>query len=61
MKLGLRLPKIHVLPLVIATAFFMYGLDTTIIATALPSIAQTFHTSPVRLSITVTFCSCETR
>lgn len=32
----------------------MYGLDTTIVATALPRIALTFHTSPVRLSITVT-------
>ncbi|MDR3521798.1 MAG: MFS transporter [Acidocella sp.] len=42
------------LPFVIACAFFMYGLDTTIVATALPRIALTFHTSPVRLSTAVT-------
>lgn len=41
-------------PFVIACAFFMYGVDTTIVATALPRIALTFHTSPVRLSIAVT-------
>ncbi|MGB9153001.1 MAG: MFS transporter [Alphaproteobacteria bacterium] len=44
----------RVIPFVISFAFFMYGLDTTIVATALPRIALTFHTSPVRLSIAVT-------
>jgi EmrB/QacA subfamily drug resistance transporter len=32
----------------------MYGLDTTIVATALPSIARTFDASPVSLSVAIT-------
>ena len=40
--------------LIIACAFFMHSLDSTIVATALPRIAETFHTSPVRLSIAIT-------
>jgi EmrB/QacA subfamily drug resistance transporter len=54
MMLVPRLSRPQVLSLVIASAFFMYGLDTTIVATALPSIARTFHTNPVRLSIAIT-------
>ena len=43
-----------VVPLIIACALFMQNLDTSIINTALPSIAQSFNDSPVRLSLAVT-------
>jgi EmrB/QacA subfamily drug resistance transporter len=41
-------------PLIVACALFMQNLDTSIINTALPSIAVSFHDSPVRLSLAVT-------
>jgi EmrB/QacA subfamily drug resistance transporter len=41
-------------PLIVACALFMQNLDTSIINTALPSIAISFHDSPVRLSLAVT-------
>jgi EmrB/QacA subfamily drug resistance transporter len=43
-----------VVPLIVACALFMQNLDTTIINTALPSIAQSFGESPVRLSLAIT-------
>jgi EmrB/QacA subfamily drug resistance transporter len=43
-----------VVPLIVACALFMQNLDTTIINTALPSIAQSFGENPVRLSLAVT-------
>ena len=43
-----------VVPLIVACALFMQNLDTSIINTALPSIAISFHDSPVRLSMAVT-------
>jgi len=43
-----------VVPLIVACALFMQNLDTSIINTALPSIALSFHDSPVRLSLAVT-------
>ncbi|WP_250475659.1 DHA2 family efflux MFS transporter permease subunit [Caballeronia sp. GAFFF1] len=39
------------LPYVVAATFFMEYLDTTIIATALPQMASSFHTSPNALSL----------
>ena len=41
-------------PLIVACALFMQNLDTSIINTALPSIAVSFHDSPVKLSMAVT-------
>jgi EmrB/QacA subfamily drug resistance transporter len=41
-------------PLIVACALFMQNLDTSIINTALPSIAISFHDNPVRLSLAVT-------
>jgi EmrB/QacA subfamily drug resistance transporter len=41
-------------PLIVACALFMENLDSTIIATALPDMAATFGTSPVRLNIAMT-------
>jgi EmrB/QacA subfamily drug resistance transporter len=43
-----------VVPLIVACALFMQNLDTSIINTALPSIAVSFGDSPVRLSLAVT-------
>lgn len=43
-----------VVPLIVACALFMQNLDTTIINTALPSIARSFGENPVRLSLAVT-------
>src|ERR1700735_1144607 len=43
-----------VVPLIVAGALFMQNLDTSIINTALPSIAVSFHDSPVKLSMAVT-------
>ena len=41
-------------PLIIAAALFMENLDSTIIATALPSIATSLGESPLRLSLAIT-------
>ena len=40
--------------LIVAGAFFMEQLDATIIVTALPQMAQTFHLNPARMSLGVT-------
>ena len=40
--------------LIVASAFFMQGLDSTIVATALPQIAASFQEDPVRLSGAIT-------
>ncbi len=41
----------HHLALLVAATFFMEYLDTTVIATALPQMARSFHTGPNELSI----------
>src|SRR5271156_5433412 len=38
----------------VAAAFFMENLDGSIIATALPQMAQSFHIRPVELSVGIT-------
>ena len=38
------------LAVLVAGTFYMEFLDATVIATALPQMAQTFHTSPITLS-----------
>jgi EmrB/QacA subfamily drug resistance transporter len=40
--------------LIVACAFFMENLDGTIIVTALPQMAQSFHVDPARMSLGVT-------
>ena len=44
----------RVLPLVIATALFMENMDSSIIATSLPAMAQDLATSPVALKLAFT-------
>jgi len=40
--------------LIVACAMFMQNLDSTIIATALPTIARSLHESPLRLNVAIT-------
>ena len=47
-------PKLNIIWLIVAAAFFMETLDGTVIATALPQMAATFGTNPVNLSIGMT-------
>ncbi|HEY0199662.1 MAG TPA: MFS transporter [Rhodanobacter sp.] len=50
-------PKIggaHLLPLIVACAFFMENLDSTVIVTALPSMARSFARAPVDLNTGIT-------
>jgi EmrB/QacA subfamily drug resistance transporter len=46
--------RLHWLPFIVAATFFMEYLDTTIIATALPQMAQTFKVGPNELSLGMT-------
>ena len=51
----LRAPRRMVMvPLIVACALFMQNLDSTIIATALPSIAASLHEDPIRLNLAIT-------
>jgi EmrB/QacA subfamily drug resistance transporter len=49
-------PRTHqlVISLIVACAMFMQSLDSTIIATALPTIAQSIGESPLRLNVAIT-------
>lgn len=40
--------------LIVASAMFMEQLDGTVLATALPTMAQSFHTAPLRMNIALT-------
>jgi EmrB/QacA subfamily drug resistance transporter len=44
----------RILPLIVATALFMENLDSTVIATSLPRIAQDLGTSPIHLKLALT-------
>ena len=46
-------PK-RILPLIVATAFFMENMDSTVIATSLPAIATDIGTNPLALKLAVT-------
>ncbi|WP_246206476.1 DHA2 family efflux MFS transporter permease subunit [Propylenella binzhouense] len=48
------MPDRILLPLIVACALFMENLDSTILATALPTIAREFGTSPVHLKLALT-------
>lgn len=49
-----RLPNHVLLPLIVACALFMENLDSTVLATSLPAIAQSFGTHPLRLNLAIT-------
>jgi EmrB/QacA subfamily drug resistance transporter len=48
------LPPGRLLPLIIATGLFMENLDSTVLSTALPTIARDFGSSPVHLKLALT-------
>ena len=41
-------------PMIVACALFMQNLDSTIVATALPAIADSLHEQPLRLNLAIT-------
>src|SRR6202171_2156561 len=43
-----------VVSLIVACAMFMQNLDSTVIATALPTIAQSLGETPLRLNVAIT-------
>ncbi len=48
-------PRLRLLiPLVVACGFFMENLDSTILATAIPQIAQSLGENPLRLNVAIT-------
>src|ERR1700757_1995798 len=44
----------RVVPLIVAVALFMENMDSTVIATSLPAIAQALGTNPLALKLAVT-------
>lgn len=46
--------KVPIVPLVVATALFMENMDSTILATALPTIARDIGVDPIALKLAVT-------
>lgn len=46
--------KEHLIPLIVATALFMENMDSTVIATSLPTIAADIGTSPLTLKLAIT-------
>jgi len=48
------LPDRILVPLIVACALFMENLDSTVISTALPTIAHDFGTSPIHLKLALT-------
>ena len=48
------LPPGRLLPLIIATGLFMENLDSTVLSTALPTIAHDFGASPIHLKLALT-------
>lgn len=53
-KLPTSSKALHYLPLLVASAFFMQMLDATILNTAIPTIARSFHSHPLQLHSLVT-------
>src|SRR5256885_13361629 len=47
-------PRPILVPLIVACAMFMQNLDSTVIATALPTIAQSLGETPLQLNVAIT-------
>src|ERR1700730_16155783 len=47
-------PRNVITPLIVACALFMENLDSSIIATALPTISKSLHTDPLHLNLAIT-------
>ena len=48
------MPEQMLVPLIVASALFMQNLDSTVVATALPAIAQDFGANPIHLKLALT-------
>jgi len=46
--------RMRLMAVIIATALFMQNLDSTVIATALPAMARSFHAPPLHMSVALT-------
>jgi EmrB/QacA subfamily drug resistance transporter len=46
--------RMRVTAVIVATALFMQNLDSTVIATALPAMAKSFHAVPLHMSVALT-------
>lgn len=51
MKLRTRFSPVAIIPYVVAGTFFMENLDSTIVVTAIPQIAESFGVAPVNVNI----------
>src|SRR5580698_9362082 len=48
-------PRMRVLiPLIVGCAFFMEGLDSTVLAVSIPAMAKSFAVQPLRLNLAIT-------
>src|SRR5258708_31798696 len=54
MPIRLSLSRQTIVPLIVACGLFMENLDSTVVATALPSIARTLGENPLRLNLAIT-------
>ncbi|MBI3708495.1 MAG: DHA2 family efflux MFS transporter permease subunit [Proteobacteria bacterium] len=48
------MPRQILIPLIVACALFMENLDSTVLATAVPAIAESFAVNPLRLNLAIT-------
>ncbi len=46
--------SVRTVALIVASAMFMEQLDGTVLATALPTMAESFHTAPLRMNVALT-------
>ena len=46
--------RMRLTALIVATALFMQNVDSTVVATALPAMARSFHADPLHMSVTLT-------
>jgi len=51
---ALQLRRERLMSLIVAAALFMQNLDATVIATALPTMARSFHADPVHMNVALT-------
>jgi EmrB/QacA subfamily drug resistance transporter len=46
--------RMRLMAIIVATALFMQNIDSTVIATALPAMAKSFHADPLHMSVALT-------
>ncbi|MCF3946436.1 MFS transporter [Acidiphilium sp. AL] len=53
-RAALTTGQMRLTAVIVATALFMQNLDSTIVATALPAMAKSFHADPIHMSLALT-------